>query len=74
MQQPNWFDTKYSGQLEKASAHQALELVAKDGRVQKAIDEALKNHDQHAKQPGWVGPSRSQVIRKAVAECLSAQS
>jgi len=74
MQQPNWFDSKYSSKLQTATPQQALELVAKDDRVQKALTEALKTHDEQAKQPGWAGPSRPQVIRKTIAECLAAQA
>ncbi len=73
MMLPNWFEKKYEAKLQSATPQQALELVAKDDRVQKAVADALKSHDEHAKKPGWAGPSRAQSIRQAITECLAAQ-
>jgi hypothetical protein len=72
MEKSNWFDTDLGAALEKASAEQALELVAKTPKIVKAVKDALSAHDTNSKKPGWVGPSRSQVVRNAIATILQA--
>lgn len=72
MQQPNWFDREFAGRMEKESAEQALAEIAKCPRIVKAVGDALAAHDANSKKPGWVGPTRTQVVRDAVAEVLQA--
>lgn len=69
MMQPNWFDQKYGTSLDAATAEQAMQMVASDPKIVKAVKDALATKDVNAKQ---AGPSRSQVIRKAIAETLQA--
>jgi hypothetical protein len=72
MQKPNWFDNEHAEDLKSASAEEALATIAQSPRVVAAVKDALAQHDIHAKQQGWAGPSRTQVIRKAIAEVLAA--
>jgi hypothetical protein len=69
MIRPNWFDKKYSTTLESASVSEVLAEVAKDERVVKAVEKALAAHDAQIKANIY-GPSRSQVVRRAIAEVL----
>jgi len=70
MMPPNWFDKKHGVSLESATAEEALEMIANDSRIIQELQYALAEHDAKA-QPG---PSRSQVIRSAVAEALQRAS
>jgi len=72
MLKPNWFDEKYEAQLESATADEAIQLVAKDKKVREAVAEALRDRDENAGKKGWVGPSRTQAVRTAIADALSA--
>jgi hypothetical protein len=74
MQEPNWFDKEYAGPMAKETAEQALAEIAKCPRIVKAVKDALATHDTNAKKPGWIGPTRTQVVRDAVAEVLQAIS
>ncbi len=71
MERPNWFDQKYGQAMEKATAEQALAEVAKDSRIVQAVKDALATHDARTNVPG---PSRTQVIRAAIANTLQAQA
>jgi hypothetical protein len=71
MMRPNWFDKKFSKMLESATASEALAEIAKDERVVTAVEKALATHDAQIKAKIY-GPSRSQVVRGAIAEVLQA--
>ena len=78
MQQPNWFDKKFAALMgapmgavgAAQDAPQVLQLIATDPQIITAINDALASHDASSRQPGWAGPSRTQTIRKALAEVL----
>ena len=70
MRQPNWFDKALSKALERATAEEAIEIVAKNPRVIKAVKQSLDDHDKNARKPGWRGPTRSQAVRSAIADVL----
>jgi hypothetical protein len=70
---PNWFDFRYEDALQKATAEQAVHIVASDRHVIEAVRNALEMHDQHSGQHGWGGPTRTQAVRTAIAEVLQAQ-
>ncbi len=72
-QMPNWFDREFEGSLEKATAQEALAEIAKSPRLVRAVEDALKQHDANSKKTGWAGPTRTQTVRKAIAESLQAQ-
>ncbi len=72
MKKPNAFDRAHAAALEKASGQEAMKIIASDGRIVKAVNDALAAHDKNSKQPGWGGDSRSQVIAETVAGCLMA--
>jgi hypothetical protein len=74
MQKPNWFDTEFEGTLKQASAEQALAEIAKQPKIVKAVKDALSNYDANSKKPGWAGPSRTQAVRKALAEVIQADA
>jgi hypothetical protein len=67
---PNWFDEKYTTAMKRATAEQALAKIAKDSKVIKAVRTALAARDKDSQNPHWMGPSRAQVIRVALAEVL----
>lgn len=72
MQQPNWFDTAFTDTMKQATAEQALADIAKEPRIVKAVKDAMASNDANSKKPGWAGPSRTQAIRKALADVLQA--
>ncbi len=72
MQKPNWFDSEFQGSMEKVTAEQALAAVAKSPRVIQAVKDALATRDANSKKPNWIGPSRTQVVRDAIAQVLQA--
>jgi hypothetical protein len=69
---PNWLDKKYEKAMERATAEECLEQLAKDDQIVQAVKDALTTHDANAKKPGWAGPTRTQTIRKALADVLQA--
>lgn len=73
MMRPNWFDKKFGKTLQNASATEALAEIAKDERIINAVAEALASSDAYAKAK-IMGPSRSQLVRSAIAEVLQADS
>jgi hypothetical protein len=68
--QDNWFDLRHGRHLERMSAEDALQIVAADPRVISAVEDALSRHDADCQAADWCGPSRTQVIRTAIAEVL----
>ena len=72
MMKPNWFDTEFATVMEKATAEQALEGIAKSPKLVQAVKKALDEHDANSKKQGWAGPSRTQAVRSAVAKVLQA--
>lgn len=70
MMQPNWFDKKHERTLERATAEEALKIIASDERIISAIRDSLAERDANAKKLGWAGPSRSQTVRTRLAEVL----
>jgi hypothetical protein len=70
MTKPNWFDTKHTKTMEKATAEQVLAEIAKDTRIIQAVKTSLADHDSHAGQKGGAGPSRTQTVRTAISEVL----
>jgi|SwirhisoilCB2_FD_contig_31_27356542_length_364_multi_7_in_0_out_0_1 hypothetical protein len=67
---PNWFDREFEGPMERATAEEALAEIARSPRVVKAVSDALVRHDANSKKQGWVGPTRTQTVRQAIAEVL----
>jgi hypothetical protein len=72
MMRPNWSDDKYGEKMETATAKDAIALLASDSKVLEFVAEALANHDEMTKRGGFAGPSRSQVVRTALAEIINA--
>jgi len=72
MQKPNWFDAAFDNVMKDVSAEEALAMIANTPRVVKAVTDALADHDAHAGQQGWAGPSRTQAVRDAIAQVLQA--
>jgi hypothetical protein len=70
MQRPTWFDYRYENELKNATPEAAVAIVAKDPQVLAAVRQALSEFDAN---PGRPGPSRSQAVRGAIAEVLSAE-
>jgi len=71
-QNDNWFDKEFGGDMEKATAEQALAIIAKCPRVIQAVKDALATYDTKHKKPHYIGPTRTQIVRKAVVEVLQA--
>ncbi|QEL17544.1 hypothetical protein [Limnoglobus roseus] len=74
MLKPNWFDEAFCETMDKATAEGVLREVAESPRIIAALKEALAEHDKHAGQHGWAGPSRTQVVRRALAEVLDSEN
>lgn len=77
MQKPNWFDGEFEGPMENSTAEQALAQIAKCPRVIQAVKDALADRDANIKKAKgekhvWGGPSKTQTVRKAVADVLQA--
>lgn len=73
MEMPNWFDNEFDGALKQATAEQALAAIAKQPKIVQAVKDALAGFDVNSKKPGWAGPSRTQTVRKALADVLNAR-
>jgi hypothetical protein len=71
MQQQNWFDKQFSDKIEKGTAEQILDELSKAPRLVKAVSDALAQSDENVRKH-VMGPSRSQFVRKAIAEALQA--
>jgi hypothetical protein len=73
MQQPNWFDKKHEKGMERATAEEAMQEIANDDRIVKAVADALVAHDLDERSGNTgPGPSRSQSVRAALVEALQA--
>ena len=68
---PNWFDKKYSDSVLRDTASELLLAIAKDPRLIKAVEDALASHDLQVAAKK-IGPSRTQVVRCAIADVLQA--
>jgi hypothetical protein len=73
MMQPNWFDKKYCASIQNASAQEFLMELAADEQMIKAVNGAMAAHDQQ-KAAKKIGPSRTQLVRRALAEALQADA
>jgi hypothetical protein len=67
VEMPNWFDNEYHDSFEKATAEQMLAAIAKNPRVIQGVEYKLAEYDARGGKPG---PSRTQVVRAAIAEIL----
>ena len=72
MEKPNWFDKQYASKFDSESPEKMLAEIAKDPRIVSTIKTALDDHEKVCHQKGWAGPSKTQVVRKAVAAVLNA--
>jgi hypothetical protein len=70
VEKPNWFDTTYGAAFASATGPEALADIANDSKIVQAVTNALADYDADSKQPGWAGPSRTQVIRNALVAVL----
>ena len=75
--QPNWFDREFEGPMEEANAKLALADIAKNPRIIKAVQDAINENEtdiKKARAQGHVfaGPSRTQVVRRALTDVLGA--
>jgi hypothetical protein len=68
---PNWLDREEGAELESASAEDALTIISKCPQLIDAVREAIRESED-AKARKIMGPTRSQRIRKAIAEKLVA--
>jgi hypothetical protein len=73
MMQPNWFDKKYNAILQSATARDFLMEIASDERLIKAVEDAMASHDLQ-KASMKIGASRTQVVRRAIADALQADT
>lgn len=69
MLQPNWLD-KSIDLGERATAEQYLAEIAKAPKAVECVAKALAEHDKANADKPIMGPSRSQVVRRALAEVL----
>lgn len=72
MMKPNWFDTKFEQLIDGKTVDEVLLAIARDQKIREFVRDAVAENDLHRKEKGWVGPSRTQVIRTALVEILSA--
>jgi hypothetical protein len=67
MMLPNWFDMQFASAFEHATAEQAMRAIANNPQIIRAVNGALRVHD--AQKPR-LSPTRTQVVRRAIAEVL----
>ncbi len=64
MLRPNWFDKRYEDEL---TVQEILDRLSKDSYLVGKVKAAVEEYD---KAPPVKGPSRSQVIRSEIVNCL----
>ncbi len=67
----NWFDHDYSAECDSKLAEELLASIARNPRLIQAVAGAMQQFEARQGQPGGLGPSRSQLIREAIAAVLN---
>lgn len=71
MLKPNWFDDEFGEATDKASAQEILLQIARTPKVVERLTSELADFDHQQQTLPLAGPSRSQVVRRVLADVLN---